>query len=93
MYANVIRILSKGYLPVSLLPQTKLQEILNDFKKPIQISSQDYDIIIKSLCLYYDMKLIIYGIYEERNLIVMFFQFPHSHTYNNSLYCIKLKWY
>ena len=29
MYATVIRVLSMSYLPISLLPPTKLQEILN----------------------------------------------------------------
>ena len=33
MYAKVIRILSKGYLPISLLPPSKLQEILGKAKK------------------------------------------------------------
>ena len=32
MYANVIRVLSKGYLPISLFPPMKLQEILRDLK-------------------------------------------------------------
>ena len=35
MYAKVIRILSKGYLPISLLPPSKLQEILGEVKKAI----------------------------------------------------------
>ena len=29
MYAKVIRILTKGYFPISLIPPSKLQEILN----------------------------------------------------------------
>ena len=33
MYAKVIRILSKGYLPISVLPPSKLQEILGKVKK------------------------------------------------------------
>ena len=72
MYANVIRVLSQGYLPISLLPPTKLQEILNEVKKAIQISNSDYYIIIKRLHLYYDMKLVTFGINKERNLIVQF---------------------
>ena len=35
MYAMVIRILSKGYLPSSLLPPSKLQEIFGEVKKAI----------------------------------------------------------
>ena len=73
MYAIVIRVLSKGYLPISLLPPMKLEEILKDIKKAIQISNPDCDIVTKRLYLYYDMKLVIFGINGERNLI---FQFP-----------------
>ena len=62
MYANAIRILSKGYLPISLLPPTKLPDILKEVKKAIQISMPDYDIVLKRLQLYYDMKLVTFGI-------------------------------
>ena len=50
----------------------KLQEILKEVKKAIQISKPDYNIVIKRLHLYYDMKLVTFGINEERNLIVQF---------------------
>ena len=36
MYANAIRIISKGYLPFSLLPPTKLKEILDESGKPFK---------------------------------------------------------
>ena len=49
MYANVIRVLSKGYLLISLLPPSNLQEILTKVKKTIKISNPDYDIVIKRL--------------------------------------------
>ena len=61
-YAKVLRILSRGYLPISLLPPSKLQEILGKVKKPIQTTNPDYDIVIKRLDLYYDMKLVTFGI-------------------------------
>ena len=32
MYAKVIRILSKGYLPISLLPSSMLEKILNEIR-------------------------------------------------------------
>ena len=57
MYANAIRILSKGYLPISFLPPTKLKEISLEAKKAIEITNLDYDIVTKRLHLYYDMKL------------------------------------
>ena len=47
----------------------KLQKILKEATKAIQISKPDYDIVIKRLHLYYDMKLNTFGINEERNLI------------------------
>ena len=72
MYANGIRILSMGYLPISLLPQAKLKELLNKVRKTIQITNSYYDIIIKKLYLYYDMKLAKFSINKQRNLIVQF---------------------
>ena len=57
------------------MPPTKLQKILNEVKKAIQISNPDYDIMIKRLHLYYDMKLVTFGINEARNLIVQFLVF------------------
>ena len=47
MYAIVIRVLLKGYLPISLLPPVKLQEILDEVKKTIQISIPDNNVVIK----------------------------------------------
>ena len=72
MYASVIRVLLKGYLPIYLLPPMKLKETLNEVKKNIQITNPDYDIIMKRLHLYYGMKLVIFGINKERDLIVQF---------------------
>ena len=65
MYAKVIRVLLKGCLPISLFPTSKLQEILGEVKKAIQITNSDYDIVIKRLNLYYDIKLVTFGIHEE----------------------------
>ena len=56
MYGTVLRILSKGYLPISPIPPSKLQDILNAVKRAIQTTNPDYDIVIKRLHLYYDMK-------------------------------------
>ena len=80
MYAKVTRVLLKGYLPISLLPPSKLQEILGEVKKAIQISNPDYDIVIKRLHFYYDMKLVTFGINEERNMIVQFTVFVQPYT-------------
>ena len=69
MYAKAIRILSKGYLPIPLLPPSKLQEILGKVKKDFPITNPDHGIVIKRLHLYYDMKLVTFGMDEDRNLI------------------------
>ena len=74
MHEKAVRILSKGYLPISLLPLSKLQEILGEVKKAFQKMSPDYDIVIKRLHLYYNMKLVTFGIDSDSNLII---QFPH----------------
>ena len=80
MYANAIRILSKGCLPISLLLPIKLLKILNEVKKAIQMSNPDYNIIIKRLHLHYDMKLVTSCINEERNLIVSILVFVQPYT-------------
>ena len=55
IYATSIRILAKGYLPISLITPSKLREILNDVKTAIRKTNPDYDLVIDRLHLYYDM--------------------------------------
>ena len=38
----------------------------------VQTTSPDYDIVIKNLHLYYDMKLVTFGIDRDRNLIIQY---------------------
>ena len=42
--------------------------------------NKDYDILIKRLYLYYDMRLVTFGIDDKRNLIVQFSVFVHPHN-------------
>ena len=74
MYAKVIRILPKGYLPISLVTPSKLQEILNAVQTAIHKTN------IKRLHLYYHMKLVTFGIDREQKLIVQFPVFTQSYT-------------
>ena len=74
------RIFAKGYLPISLITPLKLQEILNSVKDTLTKTNPDYDIIIKRLHLYYDMKLVTFGIDRKRNLIIHFPIFVQSYT-------------
>ena len=80
IYATSIRILAKGYLPISLITHSKLEEILNDVKTAIRKTNPDYDLVIVSLHLYYDMQLVTFGNDRERNLIKQFSVFIQPYT-------------
>ena len=71
MNVYAIRIPLKSYLPISLLSPAKLKEILDEVKKAIKITNLDYEIVIKRLHLYYDMRLVTFGI-NDKSLIVQF---------------------
>ena len=79
-YSQAIRVLSKGYLPITLLSPSKLNIILQKVRETVQKENKDYDILIKRLYLYYDMKLVTFGIDDKRNLIVQFPVFVHPHN-------------
>ena len=80
IYMKAGRILAKGYLPISLITPYKLQEIINSVKETLIKSNPDYDIVIKRLHLYYDMKLVTFGIDKDRNLIIQFPIFVQPYT-------------
>ena len=80
LYSRTIRVLSKGYLPISLLPPSKLEKILNEVRIAIAKSNKDYDLVLTRLYLYYDMKLVTFGIDNQRNLIVQFPVFIQPYT-------------
>ena len=72
MYSKVIRILSKGYLPITLLTPSKLEWILHEVRMALSKTNKDYDLVLTCLYLYYDMKLVMFEIDEKRNLIIQF---------------------
>ena len=80
IYAKAVRILAKGYLPISLITPLKLQEILNSIKEMLNKTNPDYDIVTRRLHLCYDMKLVTFGIDRNRNLIVQFPIFAQPYT-------------
>ena len=80
LYSKAIRVLSKGYLPISLLPPSKLEKILREVRIAIAKSNKDYDLVLTRLYLYYDMKLVTFGIDNQRNLIVQFPVFVQPYT-------------
>ena len=69
IHANAIRILAKGYLPISLITPIKLKEILEAVKTVVQKTNPDYVLVIKRLYLYHDLKLATFGKDKHRNLI------------------------
>ena len=80
IYSKAIRILSKGYLPISLLPPSKLERMLSEVRVAIAKSNKDNDLVLTRLYLYYDMKLVMFGIDNKRNLIVQFPVFVQPYT-------------
>ena len=72
LYSKAIRVLSKGYLPISLLPPSKLEKILREVRIAFAKSNKDYDLVLTILFLYYNMKLVTFGIDNQRNLKVQF---------------------
>ena len=69
MYSKAIRVLSEGYLPITLLPPSKLEKILKEVRIAIAKSNKDYD-----------MKLVTFGVDNQRNLIVQFPVFVQPYT-------------
>ena len=80
LYSKAIRVLSRGYLPISLLPPSKLEKILNEVRIAIAKPNKDYDLVLNKLYLYYDMKPVTFGIDNQRNLIVQFLIFVQPYT-------------
>ena len=61
-YSKAIRILSKGYLPITLITPSKLEAILQQVQLAIAKSNQNYEIVFNRLYMYYDIKLVMFGI-------------------------------
>ena len=59
----------------------KLQEILDLVKEALIKTNPEYGIVIKRLHLYYNMKLVTFGIDGKRNFII---QFPICVQLHNS---------
>ena len=80
IYPSAIRILAKGYLPISLVTPSKLRDILNEVKTAIETTNTDYDLVIDRFHLYYDMQLVTFGIDKDKNLIMQFPVFAQPYT-------------
>ena len=81
-YLKAIRVLSKRYLPITLITPSKLKAILKQVQIAIAKTNQDYELVLNRLYLYYDMKLAMFGIDNQKNLIIQFPTFvqPYMQT-------------
>ena len=82
-YLKAIRILSKGYLPITLITPSKLEAILKQVQIAIAKTNQDYETSLNRLYLYYDMKLVMFGIDSQKNLIIQFPLFVQPYMQTN----------
>ena len=79
-YVSAIWILAKGCLANTLVKPAKLQEILSEVKKSLQIANPDYNLVLDRLHLYYDMQLVTFGIDKDINLVIQFLVFIQPYT-------------
>ena len=90
-YSKAIGILSKGYLPITLITPSKLEAILKQVQIAIATTNQDHELILNRLYLYYDMKLVMFGIDSQKNLIIQFPVFVQPYTQTKlTLYQIEI---
>ena len=75
LYVSAIRILTKGFLPSTLITPSKLQEILTEVTKSLHQTNPDYALVLDRLHLYYNMQLVTFGINMEMNLVIQFLVF------------------
>ena len=68
VYTSAIRILAKGYLPISLVTPSKLRKICNEVKTAIRKTNPGYDLVIDRLHRYYNMQLVTSGIDRDKIL-------------------------
>ena len=71
-HVSAIRVLTKGYLPNTLITPKKLQEILSEVKNSLLITNPDYTLVLGRLHLYYDRQLATFGIDSDMNLVIQF---------------------
>ena len=72
--------LTKGYLPNTLITPSKLQGILAEVKKALHHTNPDYTLVLDRLHLYYNMQLVTFGIDKDMNLVIQFPVFIQPYT-------------
>ena len=69
---STIRILTKSYLPSTLIPPSRLQYILAEVKRSLQQTNPDYTLVFERLHLYYNMPLVTFGVNRDMNIVIQF---------------------
>ena len=77
---NAISTLSKGYLPIELFPFSTLAMMTEEVAQMVRQTHPEYILAIEDLTLYYDMKLVTFGIDTNQNLIITFPVFVKQYT-------------
>ena len=89
-YSKAIRILPKGYLLISLILPSNLETILLQVRTALAKTNKDYDLVLNRLYLCYDMKLVMFGIDKQKNLIIQLPVFVKPYTQSKlTLYQIE----
>ena len=78
--ATTIRILAKGYLSISLITPLQLKEILNTVGNTVKKTNPAYELVIRQLHLYFDIKMVTFGIDNNKKLILQFPVFIQLYT-------------
>ena len=86
-YSRAIRILSKGYLTITLIMPSKLEAILQQVQLAIAKTNQDYELVLNRLYLCYNMKLVMFGIDYQKKLIIQFPIFVQSYMQTKLTLC------
>ena len=53
---------------------------MHEVKQVLSKTNKNYDAVLKGMSKYYDMKLVIFGIDQDRNLIIQFPVFVQPYT-------------
>ena len=79
-YISAIRTLAKGYLSNTIITPKKLQDILSEVRRSLQVTNPEYNLVWDRLHLYYDMQLVTFGIDSNMNLVIQFPVFIQPYT-------------
>ena len=68
-------------MPTNITPApSKLSKILHEVKQVLSKTNKNYGLVLKGMYKYYDMKLVTFGIDQDRNLIIQFRVFIYPYT-------------